>query len=60
MSFRRPVLAGAGWRPLFTPQRTGAYVNDHCVVRAADGTWHVFGITKPTVEIDPQGERWFC
>jgi arabinan endo-1,5-alpha-L-arabinosidase len=55
-----PKLAGAGWRPLFTPSRTGVYVNDHCVVRAPDGRWHVFGITKPTPAIDPHNERWFC
>ncbi len=56
----RPQLGGSGWRPLFTPVRTGAYVNDHCVVRALDGRWHVFGITKPTADIDPHAERWFC
>jgi arabinan endo-1,5-alpha-L-arabinosidase len=56
----RPRLGGAGWRPLFTPSKTGCYVNDHCVVRAADGRWHVFGITKDTPEIDPHRERWFC
>lgn len=56
----KPVLAGAGWRPLFTPKRTGCYVNDHCVVRAHDGRWHVFGITKATPDVDPQNERWFC
>lgn len=56
----RPRLAGSGWRPLFTPVKTGCYVNDHCVVRAPDGRWHVFGITKPTPSIDPHNERWFC
>jgi beta-fructofuranosidase len=55
-----PRLGGGGWRPLFTPARTGCYVNDHCVVRAPDRRWHVFGITKPTPEVDPQNERWFC
>jgi beta-fructofuranosidase len=55
-----PKLAGTGWRPLFTPVRSGVYVNDHCVVRAPDGRWHVFGITKATPEIDPHQERWFC
>ena len=55
-----PKLAGLGWRPLFTPARTGVYVNDHCLVRAHDGRWHLFGITKSTPEIDPHGERWFC
>jgi beta-fructofuranosidase len=56
----RPRLGGSGWRPLFTPSRSGCYVNDHCLVRAPDGRWHVFGITKATPEIDPQQERWFC
>ena len=57
---QKPVLGGDGWKPLFTPRKTGAYVNDHCVVRAPDGRWHVFGITKATPEVDPQNERWFC
>ncbi len=56
----KPQLGGGGWRPLFTPVRTGVYVNDHCVVRAPDGRWHVFGITKSTPEIAPHQERWFC
>ena len=55
-----PRLAGSGWRPLFTPARSGVYVNDHCVVRAPDGRWHVVGITKASADIDPQQERWFC
>jgi beta-fructofuranosidase len=55
-----PKLGGRGWRPLFTPAKTGCYVNDHCVVRAPDGRWHVFGITKLTPGIDPHHERWFC
>lgn len=55
-----PRLGGRGWRPLFTPVKTGVYVNDHCVVRGLDARWHVFGITKPTPEIDPNQERWFC
>lgn len=55
-----PRLGGSGWRALFTPSRSGCYVNDHCVVRAHDGRWHVFGITKATPDIDPQRERWFC
>jgi beta-fructofuranosidase len=29
-------------------------------VRAPDSRWHVFGITKPTSDLDPNGERWFC
>ena len=60
MNHETPRLGGSGWRPLFTPAKTGVYVNDHCVVRAPDGRWHVFGITKATPEIDPNHERWFC
>ena len=60
MNHETPRLGGAAWRPLFTPAKTGCYVNDHCVVRAHDGRWHVFGITKDTPEIDPHRERWFC
>ena len=55
-----PVLGGAGWRPLFTPRESGVYVNDHCVVQGPSGHWHVFGITKPTPDIGPHQERWFC
>jgi beta-fructofuranosidase len=55
-----PRLGGDGWRPLFTPERTGQHVNDHCVVRGGDGRWHVIGITKPTPDIDANAERWFC
>jgi hypothetical protein len=60
MNHETPRLGGSGWQPLFTPAKTGCYVNDHCVVRAHDGRWHVFGITKDTPEIDPHRERWFC
>jgi hypothetical protein len=56
----RPRLGGSGWRPLFTPKRTGCYVNDHCLVRGPGGRWHVFGISKATPELDPHQERWFC
>jgi beta-fructofuranosidase len=60
MKTRIPRLGGSGWRPLFTPSKHGVYVNDHCVIRAHDGRWHVFGITKLTPDINPQAERWFC
>ncbi len=56
----KPQLGGDGWRALFTPTRTGAYVNDHCVIRGPKDRWHVFGITKETPEIDPHRERFFC
>ena len=56
----KPRLGAGEWRPLFTPQRSGSYVNDHCVVRGPNDRWHVFGITKATPDVDPQQERWFC
>jgi arabinan endo-1,5-alpha-L-arabinosidase len=56
----KPQLAGNPWRPLFTPQATGCYVNDHTVVRARDGRWHVIGITKTTPEMNADAERYFC
>jgi hypothetical protein len=55
-----PQLGGDSWRPLFTPERTGIHVNDHCVIRTDDGWWHVFGITTLNPQLDPQQERWFC
>jgi len=56
----KPRLAGRAWRPLFTPQETGCYVNDHSVIRTRDGRWHVIGITKMTDEINADRERYFC
>lgn len=56
----KPQFAGNPWRPLFTPQMTGCYVNDHSVVRTRDGRWHVIGITKMTAEMGSDGERYFC
>ncbi|WP_405132734.1 glycosyl hydrolase family 32 [Nocardia sp. NBC_01388] len=40
------VRAGA-FRRVFEPQGEGGrwYVNDHTVIRAGDGRWHLFGIT---------------
>lgn len=35
------------------------YINDHTFVRAADGTWHLFGITHPEPG-DPQNEIQFA
>jgi hypothetical protein len=35
-------LLVTGYR-IFDPP-TGIHINDHCFVRAADGTWHMFGI----------------
>lgn len=35
----------SGWKELFRPEKTGDYINDHCIVKGADGKYHLFGIT---------------
>lgn len=42
---KKPVIAGE-WQVLFRPEKNGNYVNDHTVVRGADGLWHLYGITS--------------
>lgn len=34
------------WRVLFRPEHHGNYVNDHTIVKGADGEWHLYGITS--------------
>lgn len=34
------------WRILFKPEKYGNYVNDHTIVKGADGDWHLYGITS--------------
>ncbi len=53
-----PRIVG-DWQLLYKPERTGCYVNDHCIVRATDGMWHLFGITRDGPEIMPDYERYF-
>jgi len=48
------------WQLLFRPQRTGCYINDHTLLRAHDSTWHLFGITRDTPDINPDHERYFA
>lgn len=40
-----PYIFG-DWQVLFRPQKEGIYINDHSIVRAHDGTYHLFGITS--------------
>ncbi|MBQ4269644.1 MAG: hypothetical protein IJB97_08360 [Clostridia bacterium] len=40
-----PYIAGE-WKILFQPEKFGNYVNDHSIICANDGTWHLFGITS--------------
>jgi len=53
-----PVIAD-DWRLLYKPEKTGCYLNDHCVIQAQDGSWHLFGITRNGSGIDPDQEYWF-
>ena len=47
------------WRALFVPSRYGRYVNDHSLIRGADGAWHLFGITSHAEEDFSERERYF-
>ncbi|MBP7737781.1 MAG: hypothetical protein KA369_17495 [Spirochaetes bacterium] len=40
-----PYIASP-WKPLFKPEKTGSYLNDHGIYKGRDGTWHVVGITS--------------
>lgn len=61
MKARRKLIPkiDGDWKPLFIPERTGRYVNDHSVIQAADGSWHLFAITSLNDGIDPEFERYF-
>ena len=45
------------WRVLLRPQINGKYINDHCVFKAHDGKYHLFGITS--FEGGAPKERYF-
>ncbi len=53
-----PRIAG-DWRLLFKPRTFGRYVNDHSLVRGADGLWHLFGITSHAEADFSERERYF-
>ena len=53
----KPVIAG-DWHVLYKPEKWGCFINDHSIVKGPDG-WHLYGITKPTPEIDPDNECYF-
>lgn len=53
-----PTISGE-WQLLYQPKKTGCYVNDHSLIRANDGSWHLFGITRQAHEIEPDRERYF-
>jgi beta-fructofuranosidase len=47
------------WRALFKPRRFGRYVNDHSLIQAKDGRWHLFGISSHATEDYSELERSF-
>ena len=40
-----PYIA-SDWNILFKPEKQGNYINDHSIIQATDGKWHLFGITS--------------
>ena len=40
-----PKIIG-DWKILFKPEKFGNYVNDHTLVKDANGKWHLYGITS--------------
>ena len=52
-----PYIIGE-WNVLFKPEKFGNYINDHSVVKGADGKWHLFGITS--FDGGPSNERYFA
>ena len=53
---KKPVISSE-WRILFRPAKNGNYVNDHTIVKGADGKLHLYGITS--FEGIPARERYF-
>ncbi len=50
-----------GFQHVFDPsvgEKEPWYINDHCFIRAGDGTWHLFGITHKE-PADPDHESFF-
>ena len=52
-----PYIDG-DWRILFKPEKTGNYINDHTIIKAHDGKYHLFGITS--FEGGAPNERYFA
>lgn len=61
MEARSWTACGRGFRHIYDPSEPEQawYINDHTLIRAADGRWHLFGITHPE-PADPLGESEFA
>ena len=53
----KPYLQ-SDFKLLFRPLKSGKYINDHSIVKAYDGSWHLFGITSHQGK--PANERYFA
>ncbi len=54
----KPVISGA-WQPLFKPEQSGYYINDHTLFQDINGTWRLLGITSKT-DGDFSAEKWLA
>ncbi len=43
--FSTPRISG-GWHTLFRPEKSGKYINDHCIYQDRAGNWQLLGITS--------------
>lgn len=47
------------WQPLFKPDKSGYYINDHTLFQDVNGTWRLLGITSRT-DGDFSAEKWLA
>ena len=52
-----PRIAGE-WKVLFRPTQFSSYVNDHTILRAHDGRWHLYGCGQLSESTNPEMERY--
>lgn len=60
-SLNTGVSAGK-FRKVYDPsigEKNDWYINDHCFIRGADGTWHMYGITHAE-PLNPMDEKHFA
>jgi hypothetical protein len=58
ISYSIPRIAGQ-WHTLFKPEKSGNYINDHCIYQDRDGKWRLLGITSQS-DGDYRKERCFA
>lgn len=46
------------WHVLFRPEQHSSYVNDHSIVLAHDGRWHLYGCGQLATKPNPEHERY--